>query len=120
MGSNQSCVNRKVGRRTGISLNIDTPLGWVQLEGFSGSLMCQEFNFVNDFIASVVPSSRLSFGVLVMQTRSQAIQDRSSSEIFTGDHFKSMFLSLLFFTDQSVEFRIFDFEWIAQCPFLVS
>ena len=55
-----------------------------------------------------------------MQTRSQAIQDRRGSEVFTSDHFKSTFLSLLFFTDQSVKFRIFDFEWIAQCPFLVT
>ena len=103
MGLQQGCVDRKVCRAAeqqesseirvtpGISslipfsdwylparvrLHIDSPMLRVQVKSLQSSGFAQVFNLVDIVVAPVIPGSRLSFRILVGQTRSQCFNDR--------------------------------------------
>lgn len=57
------------------------------MKGLQSSGFAQVFNFVNVLVASVVPSSRLSLGILVCEARSQGLDDRHGCEVLRCDEF---------------------------------
>lgn len=50
------------GRRT---LYVDTPFFWIQSEGLERSLLAKDLNFIDVFIAPIIPSPRIAFGILI-------------------------------------------------------
>ena len=52
------------GRQTR-TLNVDSPFLRVEVEGLQRSLLAESFGLVDEFVASVISSTRISFRVLV-------------------------------------------------------
>jgi len=103
MGLQQGCVNSKVCRAAEqqesseskvkhdissliptsdwylparVRLHIDSPMLRVQVKSLQSSGFAQVFDLVDVVVAPVIPGSRLSFRILVGQTRSQCFNDR--------------------------------------------
>lgn len=59
-----------------VRLHIDSPMLRVQVKSLQCSGFAQVFNLVDVVVAPIIPGSRLSFRILVGQTRSQCFNDR--------------------------------------------
>ena len=78
-------------------LHIDSPLFRIELEGFQSPLLAQQLYRVDVLISAVVPSSRISFRVLVRHGRAKSVEDCSRRDIFGGNEEDGLSLTLDFF-----------------------
>lgn len=85
VGRHQSLVDLQVGRASTEALNIDTPLGGVDVEGLEGTLLAEELNLVNVLVATVVAGARETLGVLVGHGRPKSIEDGAGGDVLGGD-----------------------------------
>lgn len=57
VGREEASINSEVGGRSRESLNIDTPLSRIQLEGLEGTLATEVLVLIDEFIAGIVPGA---------------------------------------------------------------
>jgi hypothetical protein len=70
------------------------------------------FHGVHMLTPTVVPFSRVSFGVLIGHERSLGRQNRGTGEIFRGDQKQLLTLSLLLGRDCGIDIRVCGFECV--------
>mmetsp|Transcript_5080 Transcript_5080/g.12116 ORF Transcript_5080/g.12116 Transcript_5080/m.12116 type:complete len:363 (-) Transcript_5080:194-1282(-) len=73
--SQQGSVNGKVGWRSRVWLDIDTPLFRVQSVCLQSTLLAEFFHLIDNFVSPVVTSMWKTFGVFVGQSRSQTVNN---------------------------------------------
>lgn len=73
--SHQSLIDLQIGRTAAQTLNIHSPLFWVEVEGLECSLLACELHSVDMLVASVVSCSWVAFRVFVAHGRAQGIED---------------------------------------------
>lgn len=56
----QCLVDLQVRRASREGLDVDTPLGGVEVEGLKGALLAEQLNLVDVFVSAVVPGARLA------------------------------------------------------------
>jgi hypothetical protein len=61
-----------------LTLHIDTPFLWIQSECLECSPLTQSLSFVDMFIATIISSSRIAFGVLVWRSVSRCLDTRAA------------------------------------------
>lgn len=98
MRRHDSLVDLEIGRATAQALDVDTPLGGVEVESLEGTLLAEELDLVDVLITSVVPSTRIALRVLVGHGRAQGIEDGARGNILRGneDDGFALTLNLLF------------------------
>lgn len=77
----QRLVDLQVGRAARESLDVDTPLGGVEVEGLEGALLAEQLDLVNVLVATVVTGTGLALGVLVGHGRAQGIEHGARGDI---------------------------------------
>jgi len=65
MGRNNGLVDLKVGRATRETLDIDTPLLGIDMEGSESATLAKKFDLVDVLIASVVTGPGVALRVFV-------------------------------------------------------
>lgn len=75
------------------------PLIRVETEGFEGTFLADNFDLVDDFVATIVATSGETFTVLVSEVGTESFHDGTTGKIFTGDQFESSKLSHTFLTN---------------------
>jgi hypothetical protein len=85
VGRHESLVNLEVGRASTEALNVDTPLGRVEVEGLESTLLAEKLNLVNVLVATVVPGTRKTLGVLVGHGRPEGVENGPGGDVLRGD-----------------------------------
>lgn len=85
VGRHESLVDLQVGRASTEALDIDTPLGGVDVEGLEGTLLAEKLDLVNVLVATVVTGARETLGVLVGHGRPKSIEDGAGGDVLGGD-----------------------------------
>mmetsp|Transcript_40541 Transcript_40541/g.61229 ORF Transcript_40541/g.61229 Transcript_40541/m.61229 type:complete len:227 (+) Transcript_40541:1413-2093(+) len=106
MGRQQSRVDSEVGGAARVGLHVHAPLAVLQAEGLQGALLAEVLNLVDDLVATVVASARLSFGVLVRQGRAKAFHHGSGGEVLGSNELNGAELTVLFLLHQVVDRRV--------------
>jgi len=96
----------KIGRTTTERLYIDAPFVRIQTKGLKRPLLTQPFDTINVFVATIIASSWISFGILVGQNTTEGFQDGGACEILRGNKDEGGLLTLLFRFNQREEFGI--------------
>lgn len=65
MGGHDGLVYLQVGGAAAQALDVDTPLGRVEVEGLEGSPLAEELDLVDVLVTSVVAGAGVALGVLV-------------------------------------------------------
>lgn len=102
----QSSVDGKVGRRTGVRLHIDAPFLGIQSVSLQGTLLAKCLDLVDNLIASVVTCVGETLGVFVGEGRAEAVHDGPGGKVFGSDELKGGVLAELFLFDEVME------DWI--------
>lgn len=85
VGTHESLVDLEVGGATRKALNVDAPLGGVEVEGLESTLLAGDLNGVDVLVATVVTSTGVTLGVLVAHGRTKSIEDSTRSEVLGGN-----------------------------------
>lgn len=85
VGRHESLVDLQVGRASTEALDVDTPLGGVEVEGLEGTLLAEKLDLVNVLVATIVPGARETLGVLVGHGRAESIEDGAGGDVLGGD-----------------------------------
>lgn len=96
VGSHDGLVDLEVGGRAREGLDIDTPLGRVNVEGLQSTLLAQSLNAVNVLVTTIVSGARVALRVLVAHGRSQGIKNGLGGEVLRGDENDTLLLALDF------------------------
>lgn len=64
-----------------IWLHVDTPLGWVKVEGGQSTLAAEHFELIDVLVTTIVTCSRETFGVLVGQDRAIRLHRSQTRQI---------------------------------------
>ena len=62
-------------------MHINPPLGVVQAVRFKSSFLTKTLDFVNVFIAAIVPPSWVAFGVFVSEAGAKALLNSTTTEV---------------------------------------
>jgi hypothetical protein len=92
--THQSLVDLQVGRAAGKALNVDTPLGGVQVEGLESTVLAGDLNGINVLVATVVTGTGVTLGVLVAHGGAKSIEDSTGSEVLLGNQDNGLTLTL--------------------------
>lgn len=85
VGRHESLVDLEVGRAPTETLDVDTPLGRVEVEGLESTLLAEKLNLVNVLVATIVPGTRETLGVLVGHGRPKGIENGAGGDVLGGD-----------------------------------
>lgn len=85
VGRHESLVDLQVGRASTEALDVDTPLGGVEVEGLEGTLLAEKLDLVNVLVATIVPGARETLGVLVGHGRAESIENGAGGDVLGGD-----------------------------------
>jgi hypothetical protein len=97
MRLHESLVNLQVGRTSGESLDIDTPLVGLKTKNLQGTGLAGQFDGVNVLVATVVASTGISLGVFVGHWCAEGIVDGARGDVLRGDEKDGLALTLDFF-----------------------
>lgn len=92
--THQSLVDLQVGRAAGKALDVDTPLGGVQVEGLESTVLAGDLNGIDVLVATVVTGTGVTLGVLVAHGGAKSIEDSSGSEVLRGNEDNGLTLTL--------------------------
>ena len=101
-GLEQSVVNRDVGARTRVRLNI----GIVCTKQCFGSLNGEHLGTVDKLTATVVALTRITLSVLIGQHRPLGFEDSWTRVVFRRNELDVLFLALRFKTHRIPQFAI--------------
>ena len=85
VGAHESLVDLQVGRAATEALDVDPPLGRVEVERLEGTLLAGDLNGIDVLVAAVVASTGVALGVLVGHGSAQSFEDGVRSEVLRGD-----------------------------------
>ncbi len=94
MGAHEGLVDLQVGRAATEALDVDTPLGRVQVEGLESTLLAGDLNGINVLVATVVTGTGVALGILVAHGRAQSIEDSTGGEVLRSDQDNGLTLTL--------------------------
>ena len=94
VGTHQSLVNLQVGRATTEALNVDTPLGGVQVESLESTVLASDLNGINVLVTTVVTGTGVTLRVLVGHGGTQGLEDSGGGEVLRGDQDNGLTLTL--------------------------
>ncbi len=101
-GLEQGEVHGHVGRAARIRLNV----GVLRSEQLLGAVDGELLDVVDEADALVIPSPRITFGVLDIQVGGQTLQHRRRSVVFAGDEVEGAGVALAVALDQREDLRI--------------
>lgn len=110
MGLENSRVGGEIGRRSGVRLNIDAPLGSVEVKGLEGSSPAQILDLVDEFVTAVVTVTGHALGVLVGQGTAESLDDGEGGEILGGNELDAAALATLLLLDEVVDLGVHALE----------
>jgi hypothetical protein len=110
VGLEHGRVGSEVGRRAGVGLHIDAPLGGVDVEGLEGARPAKVLDLVDELVASVVPVARQALGVLVGEGAAQGLDDGEGGEVLRRDQLDASALAPLLLLDEVVDFWVHRME----------
>lgn len=93
-------VNFEVGRASTQCLDVDSPFGWVEVEGLESTVLAENLNLVDVLISTIVSCSWVSLGILVGHWGAQSIENSPGGDVFGGDEKDRFALTLDFFSLQ--------------------
>lgn len=96
MRAHESLVDLQVGRATTEALNVDAPLGGVEVESLEGTSLAGKLDSIDVLVATVVASTGVTLGVLVAHGGTQSIEDSVGGEVLRGDQDDGFALTLDF------------------------
>lgn len=94
--AHEGLVDLQVGRATTEALNVDAPLGGVQVESLEGTSLAGKLDGIDVLVATVVASAGVTLGVLVAHGGTQSIEDSVGGEVLRGDQDDGFALTLDF------------------------
>lgn len=94
VGAHQSLVNLKVGRGARQTLDVDTPLGGVKVEGLESTVLASDLNGIDVLVTTVVTGTGVTLGVLVGHGGTQGLEDSVGGEVLGGDQNDRLTLTL--------------------------
>lgn len=94
MGAHESLVNLQVGRAATQTLDIDTPLGGVQVEGLKGTLLACDLNGINVLVSTVVTGTGVTLRVLVGHGGPQSVENSVGGEVLRSNQDNRLALTL--------------------------
>jgi hypothetical protein len=98
MRTHEGLVDLQVGRASTQALNVDAPLGGVEVEGLQGTGLACELDGIDVLVATIVTGTGVTLRVLVGHRRAKSIEDGVGSEVLRGDQDNGFTLTLnLFF-----------------------
>lgn len=92
--THESLVDLQVGRATAKALNVDTPLGGVQVEGLESTLLAGDLHGIDVLVATIVTGTGVTLGVLVAHGRAKGIEDGTGGEVLRGNQDNGLTLTL--------------------------
>lgn len=92
--AHEGLVDLQVGRTAAETLDVDTPLGGVQVESLEGALLASDLNGINVLVTTVVTRTRVALRVLVAHGGAQSIEDGTRSEVLRGNQDNGLTLTL--------------------------
>ena len=75
-------------------MDVDTPLGGVQVEGLESTSLASELNGIDVLVTTVVSGTGVTLGVFVGHWGSQGLEDGVGSEVLGGDENDRLALTL--------------------------
>jgi len=87
-------VDLEVGGAAAQALDVDAPLGRVEVEGLEGTLLAEELDLVDVLVAAIVAGAGETLGVLVGHGRSEGIEDGARGDVLGGDEDDGLALAL--------------------------
>jgi hypothetical protein len=94
VGRHDGLVDLEVGRAAAEALDVDTPLGRVEVEGLEGTALAQQLDLVNVLVAAVVAGAGQTLGVLVGHGGAQGIEDGAGGDVLGGNENNGLALTL--------------------------
>lgn len=94
VGTHESLVDLKVGRAAAKALDVDTPLGGVQVESLESTLLAGDLNGIDVLVATVVTGTGVTLRVLVAHGGAQRIEDGTRGEVLRGNQDNGLTLTL--------------------------
>ena len=94
VGAHQSLVNLQVGGGARQTLDVDTPLGGVKVEGLESTVLASDLNGIDVLVTTVVTGTGVALGVLVGHGGTQGLEDSVGGEVLRGDQNDRLTLTL--------------------------
>ena len=94
MWPHDGLVDLEVGWGSGQGLDVNAPLGWVEVECLQGTSLAGQLNGVDVLVATVVSSTWVTLRVLVGHWGSQCIENGGGGDVLGGDEKNGLALSL--------------------------
>lgn len=94
VGRHQSLVNLQVGGGARQTLDVDTPLGGVKVEGLESTVLASDLNGIDVLVTTVVTGTGVALGVLVGHGGTQGLEDSVGGEVLRGDQNDRLTLTL--------------------------
>lgn len=89
-----SLVDLEVGGGSRETLDIDTPLLRVDVEGLEGTALAEKLDLVDVLVATIVTSTGVTLGVLVGHGRTKGVKDGTGGDVLGGDQDNGLALAL--------------------------
>lgn len=87
-------VDLEVGGAAAQALDVDTPLGAVDVEGGQGAVLAEGLDLVDVLVATVVASAGVALRVLVGHGRSEGIEDGTGRDVLGSNEDDGLALAL--------------------------
>jgi hypothetical protein len=104
MRPHDSLVNLEIGRAARQTLDVDTPLLTVDVEGFKGTSLACQLNGINVLVTAVVSSTWVTLGVFVGHWGSEGIKNCTRRYVLGGDEDDGLALTL--------NLELLEFGWL--------
>lgn len=95
LGKEKTGIDRQVGRRAQVTLNIHTPLLRIEMKQRERALAAELLDLVDVLVPSIVSGAGHSFGVVVGKVASKRLENCSAREILRRNELESSELPLL-------------------------
>lgn len=106
MGLQQRGVGSEVSRAAGVGLDIDAPLGRIQMEGLERTGAAEVLDLIDELVTAVVAVARHALGILIGKGAAKGFDDGEGSEVLGGDKLDAMGLAALLMFDKVMDFGI--------------
>ncbi len=81
VGLEETSVDLEVGGRSGVGLDVHTPLGGIQTKGLERARNAEVLNHVDVLVATIVTLAGVALGVLVREAGAKSLSDGTRSEV---------------------------------------
>jgi hypothetical protein len=94
VGGHDGLVHLEVGGAAAQALDVDTPLGRVEVESLEGTVLAQSLNLVDVLVAAIVAGAGVALRVLVGHGGAKSIEDGTGGNVLRGDEDDGLALAL--------------------------